>query len=121
MKVIQMVNYDSSVIALCEDGSMWHFMAGSWHQLMPIPETQNVSKMFVTELDLPPRVLIALNSSGIYYVDQLINKNSNDLLSLPRVGQSAIFQIQKELRRLGLKIAHNKTYRKEPIEQAILK
>ena len=30
--------YGRSVIALCEDGTLWEYRGGAWHPLPPIPE-----------------------------------------------------------------------------------
>ncbi len=68
------------------------------------PQDVDLLKTRVEDLELPPRVIRALSNSGIRTIGGLTRKREADLLEIEGLGQKAIEEIKKLLRRENLEL-----------------
>jgi len=67
-------------------------------------ESEEINKLKIKDLNLPQRVINVLEENKIKTIGGLIRKNEDDLLKLEGLGEQALKQIKKELKKLGLEI-----------------
>ena len=58
----------------------------------------------IIDLDLPPRVLDALDIAGVHSIDQLRRMTPHDLLCLEGIGKKAVAAIESQLALYGIEL-----------------
>ncbi len=104
-KIASIIRVDSSVVALCEDGSVWHIALGEskWHKFPNIgdhvcqKDGERFAKMEIVDLDISTRTKNALQRFGIRSVQQLKEMTEIELRELPSVGDRSIYEISQAL------------------------
>lgn len=72
------------------------------------PKKEDVLKIKVAELELPARVINALESAGIKTVSGLIRKTETDVLEIEGMGEKGATEVKKVIEKMGLNLKEEK-------------
>lgn len=111
VKILQLMNWEASLVALCNDGTLWEISlpnkAGIWsscrHSLL---EGKAVYKeTLLSEIDLAPRIIHVLEKAGIQTLKQLVALTAKQLAEVPLLGDKSVFEIQNLLPKIGYSLS----------------
>ncbi len=69
------------------------------------------SKILLTDLDLPKRIVTILHGAGITEINDLVPQTESDLLKIRNFGQASLKKVISELGKLGVSLAHSQSKR----------
>ena len=72
-----------------------------------IDEKEKVLEMSIDELELSVRSYNCLKRAGINTVEELCNKNSDDMMKVRNLGRKSLEEVLAKLKELGLQLSPN--------------
>lgn len=106
-KISQIIECNGTIVALCLDGTLWQLpqRGKEWLLLEGIPaRPTNINDL---EMALPKKAVANLQKAGIRSIEALTGLTKEEASGIPGLGAKTVFDIESELKSLGLHFRKN--------------